>query len=182
VSTSKLIAQASGNRSILVFTNTVPATYKFLVKTVTAPLLLGERKIPYLFTSAYLVTSIFLGYFIEQLWIFVFGFGLSFLLSWFITIALGAIIDICCGTFKAQKYKDKSLYFIIVLLSIFCGGGIGYSLKVGFFVNNYFSLLIIGSGILLAFTLFNPHLQHKRKIKSYRNQEEHLIKRVFEKF
>jgi serine/threonine protein kinase len=125
VDTSKLIAQKSGKRHILLRTNAVSEVYTLPISIVTAPLpAIKSKKIPYLTCTLFLATSVPFGYFIalsiaSVQWIFGnLSSAWSWAIAWILT-TISASIGGCIFTSVVSFVLFIVVSIIGVLLSPF---------------------------------------------------------------
>ena len=117
VDTSKLTAQRSGKRNILLRTNAVNEVYTLPISIATAPLpAIKSKKIPYLICTLYLATYIPLGCFIalsiaSVQWIF--G-NLSSAWSW----AIAWILTTICALIGGTIFAAIATFIAIIVISI----------------------------------------------------------------
>ncbi len=199
VDTSKLFAEASGKRNILLHTNGLIETHNLYLSIATARLPLDDKVIPYLLTTLSLIISIFFGYSYSYISQNPAGWGLFWFFSvCIIYVVIWAYIVLFRVYFalpESQKYNGLFICFLICLIIIF-GISLGGCLQMGLFTNPYLFYLLQTQSlesnslylILTTFTTFGllasfltfalvvTPLRRRRKIADYRRKEEHLIK------
>jgi len=143
VDTSKLIAQGSGTRNVLLHTNAVPEVYTFPISIVTAPLPLEVKKIPYLAWGLSLATTIPFSYFIilissnSSKWLDNGGVLFVWSVSW-ILVSISGFIGGVIGVLIARfvDASDNNIN-IACFLGLFFGATIGAAFGASSLAGNY---------------------------------------------
>lgn len=146
VDTSKLIAQTTGKRFIVLHTNSTPETYTVPIKIATAPLVLDFKRPPYLVVGVCLIYS------------FVWGFIFFNPYIWFL-----AVLPI--ASFYVALWRTKDSVRLVELLSSIRYLGSLPILFTGFWNSSapYLGLvwLCYWTMVIISIELFNRYLMSK---------------------
>ncbi|MFZ4727616.1 MAG: serine/threonine protein kinase [Pseudanabaena sp.] len=171
LNTTKLIAQSTGKRSILLHSNGKKSNHRLLIKVNTAEIVKIKKEIPLLTLVICLLGSLLLAYsFKGTLW----GSALSSI--W----ASAWACFFCNDIWEQETGCKKEILLLLFGSAALFGSGLGILIKDGVLKDTAAIIMIITSAILLMSTLIFEILispfQQRRKFIAYQKKEEHLIK------
>ncbi len=145
VDTSKLIAEASGERSLILHTNSVPETHALALNIATAPLPFAVTKLPYLMTANLLISAVAEGFLLAK-----YGSGVLVTVAItvlvpviYIPIPLATLLISMAGrlnTLKAPASSNLLLWTSIIVTIVELSGKVGNLVEPIFWVAAFFMI------------------------------------------